>query len=145
MIAWTPIHVIDDFRLDLTLAVSPRHLQKVRRVGHSPTREKERDVTWLNRGVDSPINCRHYLLSYLPYALRPTRAPTCVRTVAWPFATWPRRAPPALHVGHPWPCHVALQPRRLRAVARVPRVASPVSPLATSAYRLVNSLFLDFK
>ena len=145
MIAWTPVHAIDDFRLDLTLAVSPHHLQKVRCVGHSPTREKERDVTRLNRGVDSPINCRHYLLSYLPYAWRPTRAPTCVRAVVWPFATWPCRAPPALHVGHPRPCHVALEPRRLRAVAHVPRVASLVSPLAMSAYKLVNSLFLDFK
>ena len=86
--------------VDLTLVVSPRHLQKVRRVGHSPTREKERDVTRLNRVVDSPINCRHYLLSYLPYAWGPTRAPTCVRAVAWPFATWPCRAPSALHVGH---------------------------------------------
>ena len=89
--------------LDLTLTVSPRHLQKVRRVGHSPTREKERDVTRLNRGVDSPNNCRHYLLCYLPYAWRPTRAPTCARVFAWPFATWPRRAPPALHVGCPQP------------------------------------------
>ena len=26
MIAWTPVHAIDDCRLDLTLAVSPRHL-----------------------------------------------------------------------------------------------------------------------
>ena len=51
--------------LDLMLTVSTRHLQKVRRVGHSPTREKERDMTRLNRGVDSPINCRHYLLIYL--------------------------------------------------------------------------------
>ena len=145
MIAWTPVHGTDDFRLDLTLAVSPCHLQKVRHVGHSPTREKERDVMRLNRGVDSPINCSHYLLSYLPYAWRPTRAPTCVCAIAWPFATWPRRAPPALHVGHPRPCHMALEPRRLRAVACVPRVTSPVSPLATSAYRLVNSLFLHFK
>ena len=145
MIAWTPVHAIDDFCLDLTLAVSPRHLQKVRGVGHSPTREKERDGMRLNRGVDSPINSRHYLLSYLPYAWRPTRAPTCVRAVGWPFATWPCRAPSALHVGHHRPCHVALEPRRLRAVARMPRVASPVSPLATSAYKLVNSLFLDFK
>ena len=145
MIAWTGVHAIDDFRLNLTLAVSPRHLQKVRHVGHSSTREKEWDMTRLNRGVDSPINCRHYLLSYLPYTWRPTQAPTCVRVVAWPFATWPRRAPPAPHVGHPRPCHVALEPRCIRAVARVPRVASPASPLATSACRLVNSFFFELK
>ena len=71
MIAWTPVHAINDCRLDLTLAMSPRHLQKVRRVGHSPTREKNREVTRLNRGTDSPINCRQYLLYYLPYAWRP--------------------------------------------------------------------------
>ena len=149
MIAWTPVHAIDDCRLDLTLAVSPRHLQKVRRVGHSPTREKNREVTRLNRGTDSPINCRHSpLLPTLRVA--PTREPTCARAVVWPFATWPRRAPPALHVrlvrstcascpprGPPAACHAALGPCRLRAVARVPRVASTVSPLATSARRLV--------
>ena len=144
MIAWTRVHATDDFLLDLTLAVSPRHLRKVRRVGHSPTREKKWNMTWLNRGVNSPINCRHYLLSYLPYTWRPTGAATCVRVVAWPFATWPRCAPLAPHVGHPWPCHVALEPRRIRAVARVPCVASPASPLATLATTDKYPLFLQF-
>ena len=117
MIAWTPVHAIDDCRLDLTLAVSPRHLQKVRRVGHSPTWEKNREVTRLNRGTDSPINCRHSpLLPTLRVA--PTREPTCARAVVWPFATWPRRAPPALHVRllrSTW--DTCGMPRGLRAVS----------------------------
>ena len=46
--------------------------------------------------------------------------------------------PPAPRVGHPWPCHVALAPRRIHAV--VPRATSACHIIT---YRLVT-LFWDF-
>ena len=135
LIAWTQVHAINAvlIRSDARQAATSPAIGKYC-VGHSPTRKKNRELTRLNRETDSPINSRHYLL--YTYLTRGAHMGTHVcslcrvalRHVAAPCASCAPHGPlPA--------CHVAFGPSCLRAMAHLPRVASTVSPLATSAPR----------
>ena len=88
LIAWTQVHAINAvlIRSDARQAATSPAIGKYC-VGHSPTRKKNRELTRLNRGTDSPINYRHYLLYYLPYAWRPHGHP---RVLALPRGPSPR-------------------------------------------------------
>ena len=67
LIAWTRVHAINATRSGSTTsdacraATSPAKGKTVWE--HSPTRRKENELTRINRGVNSPINCL-YLLYY---------------------------------------------------------------------------------
>ena len=109
-------------------------------VGLCPTRRKYLERTRLNWGAQSLANCVTAPLSYPGPTIPPpatwhlTRAPTWTRMVAWPPATWPRtvrllRPAWATHGSATCPQHCVAPVRW----SRVPRVSSPLGPLATSA------------
>ena len=135
LIAWTRVHAIDAARSGSTIsdascaATSPTKGKTVWE--HSPTWRKEREMTRINRGVNSPINCL-YPLYYRTYTWRPTRAPTWPRGLP---ATWPR--PVRLLRGPLGLCHVASMPRRTSRQSRAP--CQPL--LATSAPEVKTRFF----
>ena len=94
-----------------TPTARPRRLQKVRCVGHSPTRRKWWDKTQLNRGTQVSTNCVTAPLSYQGPTM-PMGPPTTTPLTSVRVASCHASAPPAPRAGHPgfatWPqCRVA--------------------------------------
>ena len=135
LIAWTQVHAINAvlIRSDACQAATSPAIGKYC-VGHSPTRKKNRELTRLNRGTDSPINYRHYLLYYLPYVWRPHGHP---RVLALPRGPSPRGRAVRLRA-------MAFGPSCLRAMAHLPRVASTVSSARHVSSAVSLPLFFDF-